>query len=220
MYNSHIFEKTNSWTTDSFGKRLFDISFSILMLVLFAPVILTIVIMLKFADRGPVFYSHQRIGKGGREFPCYKFRTMVLDADDRLEKLLQSDPSLRQEWQRARKLRDDPRIIPGIGHVLRKVSLDELPQIFNVMLGDMSVVGPRPVVEDELKYYGTLQKEYLSVRPGLTGPWQSSTRSDSTYVERVQMDAHYVRTGSLWNDIWIILATTRKFLGLDTRGAY
>lgn len=220
MYHSHFFDVANHWTTQSSGKRLFDIVFSATMFLLFLPVFLLIAVLVKCSDRGPVLYKQYRVGKGGELFPCYKFRTMVLDADARLEALLQSDPDLREEWLETRKLRHDPRIIPGIGTVLRKTSLDELPQILNVLFGHMSVVGPRPIVEAELKYYGMKQYEYLSVRPGLTGPWQSSERSDSSYDERVRLDADYVRFGSLWKDIMIVLVTARKFLGLQTGGAY
>ncbi len=220
MYHSHYFDVSNHWTTQSSGKRLFDVVFSGVLLVLFLPVFAVIAVLLKCADRGPVVYAHTRVGKNGEHFPCYKFRTMVSDADARLAALLESDTALRDEWLETRKLRNDPRIIPGIGFILRKTSLDELPQILNVFLGHMSIVGPRPIVDDELRYYGVKRFEYLSVRPGLTGPWQSSERSDSTYDERVKLDVEYVRFGSLWKDIWIVLVTARKFLGLQTGGAY
>lgn len=210
----------NDWTTTSRGKRLFDVLTACLMLVLFFPIVLSIAIVLKLCDRGPILFGHKRVGKGGVEFHCYKFRTMVQDADARLEALLARDPVMRAEWQGARKLRHDPRIIPGIGHLLRKSSLDELPQLLNVLLGDMSIVGPRPVVADELEYYGHYRHAYLSVRPGLTGPWQASDRSDCSYRERVRMDADYVRNGTLVLDVSIVCLTARKFIGIDTRGAY
>ncbi len=220
MYQSYSLHVPNSWTTSSRGKRIFDVVFSVFMLVLFTPVMLTIALLLKFMDGGPVFYGHTRVGKGGEEFRCYKFRTMAMNADQRLDALLKDNPALRAEWNDTRKLREDPRIIPGIGHLLRKSSLDELPQVFNVILGDMSIVGPRPVVEDELEYYGRYRHAYLSVRPGLTGPWQSAQRSDSTYSERVRLDADYVRNGTLVKDVVIVLLTARKFLKLNASGAY
>jgi lipopolysaccharide/colanic/teichoic acid biosynthesis glycosyltransferase len=213
-------EPGNPWTTRSPGKRLFDIVLSALMIVLFAPLMLVIALWLKAADRGPALYAQARIGKGGRVFRCLKFRTMVQDAEARLEALLETDPALRAEWDSSRKLREDPRIIPGIGHLLRRASLDELPQLFNVLRGDMSIVGPRPVVREELQYYGLMQKHYLSVRPGLTGPWQADQRSDSSYDRRVQQDTDYVRTGSLSQDIRIVFTTAQKFLRRDLNGAY
>ncbi|WP_045998144.1 sugar transferase [Loktanella sp. S4079] len=220
MYHSYSLHMRRSWTTSSRGKRIFDIVVAAAMLVLFTPVMLTVALMLKCSDRGPIFYGHTRVGKGGVEFQCFKFRTMATNADERLEALLKTDPEMRAEWEASRKLRHDPRIIPGIGHMLRKSSLDELPQVLNVLLGDMSVVGPRPVVEDELDRYGRYRHAYLSVRPGLTGPWQAAQRSDSTYGERVRLDADYVRNGTLMRDIVIIMMTARKFLKFNTSGAY
>lgn len=210
----------NDWTTTSRGKRFFDVVLAWLMLVMFLPVMVTIAILLKLNDKGPILFRHKRIGKGGIEFHCYKFRTMAHDAGARLDALLKNDPAAREEWESSRKLRHDPRIIPGIGHLLRKSSLDELPQLLNVLFGDMSIVGPRPVVADELDYYGRYRHAYLSVRPGLTGPWQASDRSDCSYRERVRMDADYVLNGTLALDVSIVCLTARKFIGIDTRGAY
>ena len=214
-------EQTSSqWTTTSRGKRLFDIVFSATMIIAFAPLMLTIAILIVIFDRGGVIFAHGRVGRGNRTFRCLKFRTMVRDADKRLEEMLAQDPERKTEWLLTRKLKNDPRIIPGIGKLLRKTSLDELPQLFNVLRGDMSIVGPRPVVKDELAYYGDAADDYLSVRPGLTGPWQSTNRSDSSYETRVRQDVNYIRNGSLWTDLRIVMVTARKFLGFNLSGAY
>lgn len=220
IFHQSFFDIPNNWTMNSRGKRFFDIVSGVFLLICFIPLLVTISILIKCLDGGPVLFRHERIGKDGKPFDCYKFRTMVMDAESRLEAVLASDPSLREEWNNARKLRYDPRIIPGIGRLLRKSSLDELPQVFNVLKGEMSIVGPRPVVEDELQYYGTYKSAYLSVRPGLTGPWQSGHRSDCTYRERVLMDADYVHTGTLKKDISIVFQTALKFLRFNLRGAY
>ncbi|ANT63385.1 hypothetical protein AYJ57_23155 (plasmid) [Salipiger sp. CCB-MM3] len=211
---------TSSWTRNSRGKRVFDLAFAMLMILLFLPVFVTILVAIVLTDRGPAIYAHTRIGKGGRKFQCYKFRTMVLDADTRLDALLALNPDLQAEWEGTRKLKEDPRILPYIGSALRKSSLDELPQILNVLRGDMSIVGPRPIVEDELKYYGVAQHLYLQVRPGLTGPWQAAERSDSSYSKRVKLDATYVQSGSFATDLQLIWTTARKFVTLSGRGAY
>ena len=220
MYHSHIIRVSNNWTTNSKGKRFFDVIVATVMLVLFAPVMVLIAGWLKLVSPGPVFYSHARIGKNNEPFQCFKFRTMVIDADQRLADLLASDHAARMEWEACRKLRRDPRIVPGVGALLRKSSLDELPQIFNVLRGDMSIVGPRPIVEDELQYYGPHRDAYLAVRPGLTGPWQSSERSDGTYGSRVQKDADYIHNGTLRTDISLISTTARKLLNFRLTGAY
>ncbi|NDW01734.1 sugar transferase [Salipiger sp. PrR002] len=211
---------TSSWTRNSRGKRVFDVGFAMLMILLFLPVFVTILVAIVLTDRGPAIYAHTRIGKGGRKFQCYKFRTMVLDADTRLDALLALNPHLQAEWEGTRKLKEDPRILPYIGSALRRSSLDELPQILNVLKGDMSIVGPRPIVEDELKYYGVAQHLYLQVRPGLTGPWQATERSDSSYSKRVKLDATYVQSGSFATDLQVIWTTARKFVTLSGRGAY
>lgn len=209
-----------SWSRTSRGKRAFDVTFAILMILTFAPVFITILVAILVSDRGPAIYAHTRIGKGGRKFQCYKFRTMVLDADAQLAALLASNPHLEAEWRETRKLKNDPRILPYIGSALRKTSLDELPQILNVLKGDMSIVGPRPIVEDELQFYGVVSHLYLQVRPGLTGPWQATERSDSTYGERVKLDAAYVQSASFATDLQVIWTTARKFISLTGRGAY
>ena len=164
-----------------------------------------------------LFRSHQRVGRNGKLFPCYKFQTMIPNAQQVLEEYLENDPQARLEWETNFKLSNDPRVTK-LGAVLRKTSLDELPQIFNVLKGEMSLVGPRPVVQAELAKYGDNKKEYLMVRPGITGMWQASGRSDTTYEERVAMDTWYVRNWSLWIDLNYLLNTIKAVL--SKRGAY
>ncbi len=188
-------------------KRVFDIITSIVLLTLAAPAVVLIAIAVA-TDGGPLFYVHNRVGRGGRQFGCLKFRTMRVDAEKALQELLQNDPHVQREWQVSRKLRRDPRVTT-IGRLLRKSSLDEIPQLFNVLAGDMSLVGPRPVVMEELlqHYDVSAAQIYLSVRPGLTGLWQVSGRSDKSYKERVALDCAYVETLSLWNDIRLLCRT-------------
>ncbi len=171
-------------------------------------------------DGGPVFFSHRRVGRGGRTFGCLKFRSMRPDADRHLAELLARDPAARAEWQAARKLRQDPRVTP-FGRVLRATSLDELPQLINVLRGDMSLVGPRPVVQEELDQHyapAAAAADYLSVRPGITGPWQVSGRSDMEYRERVALDAAYARNPSLRKDLALLAHTV--VVVLRRQGAY
>ncbi|MEM8850543.1 MAG: sugar transferase [Pseudomonadota bacterium] len=203
------------------AKRGVDIALSAFLLVLTAPLMALIALMIYLRDGDEVIYPHERIGQNGVPFPCYKFRTMVKDADIRLEALLASDPGARREWDECRKLQSDPRILQGVGHVLRSSSLDELPQLWNVLRGDMSLVGPRPVVKTELEvYYGAAAGLYASVRPGITGPWQVGDRSDGTYESRVRDDTAYVRNWTLTNDLAIILKTAGIVLRGRSPGAY
>ena len=188
------------------AKRGLDITLAVLGLVLLAPLILALVIVLKLTDSGPLLYGHRRIGFGGREFRCWKFRTMVVNGDTVLEQYLRKHPAKAALWNEQRKLVDDPRVT-SLGAVLRKLSLDELPQLLNVLTGEMSLVGPRPVVREELKYYGSSARHYLSARPGLSGLWQISGRSNTTYLERVQLDRFYVMHWNPWMDLRIIFMT-------------
>ena len=220
MYHFDFTQTSNLWTTQSKTQRAFDIFVAATMLVLFAPSMLLIAICLFLVSPGPVIYAHKRVGKGNVPFYCLKFRTMAIDAEQRLEDLLNADPEMRREWKQTRKLRHDPRIVAGIGNLLRKSSLDELPQIINVLRGDMSIVGPRPIVEDELAHYGGFKNAYLSVRPGLTGPWQTSERSDGLYVSRVMKDVDYIYNASLRTDISLIYTTASKLVNLRLGGAY
>lgn len=193
-------------------KRSFDIFIATIMLALFAPTIVLIVCWLKYRSPGPVFFSHRRVGLDGRSFNCFKFRTMRPDAEAYLQALLKQDPILQLQWERHRKLDDDPRIVPGVGTFLRQSSLDELPQLWNILIGDMSMVGPRPVTEDELPNYGNYVGHYLAVRPGLTGLWQIGGRSEITYADRVLADVEYVDTSSVATDIKIFVKTVVYFV--------
>jgi Undecaprenyl-phosphate galactose phosphotransferase WbaP len=198
-------------------KRSLDILFSILVGAILLPLIGLSLLTLALERNGPIFFGHQRLGKNGQPFVAWKFRTMVRDADKVLTEALARDPQAEQEWQRDQKLRRDPRMTP-VGRMLRRFSLDEIPQLWNILLGEMSLVGPRPIVEEEVERYGPLFSVYTQVRPGLTGLWQVSGRSDLTYQERVRLDAYYVRNWSVWLDLVILL---RTFLAVLTgRGAY
>jgi len=187
------------------AKRIFDIVLTSAILFYLAP-LLGIVYLLVRRDGGPAFYGHTRIGAGGETFPCWKFRTMVVDAEAALKDLLERDPVAAAEWQRDFKLKKDPRVT-GIGRFLRATSLDELPQLYNVLRGEMSLVGPRPIVRDEMARYGANIVEYLSCRPGLTGLWQVSGRNDVSYRQRVALDTDYARHWSLGRDVAILFRT-------------
>ena len=197
-------------------KRLFDMATASLLLILLAPVFITLIILIRKSG-GPAFYGHPRVGRYGQPFKCLKFRPMRPDADKVLKELLANDPAARAEWEKDFKLKNDPRITP-VGHFIRKTSLDELPQIFNVLKGEMSLVGPRPVVKDELDRYGAASSLYLEAKPGITGLWQVSGRNDTTYAERVSLDSWYVQNWSLWYDIAILFKTVDVVL--LRKGAY
>lgn len=187
-------------------KRSFDIAGSLIGLIALSPLFLMVALLVKFSDGGPIFYGHSRIGRGGRIFPCLKFRTMVQDGERVLAAYLAANPDANAEWIATRKLKNDPRVT-RVGAVLRKLSLDELPQIINILQGEMSLVGPRPVVRDELEIYGSSAVYYLKSRPGLTGLWQVSGRNDVSYDSRVAFDRHYVENWSMFEDIRIIIKT-------------
>ena len=186
-------------------KRAMDFFGALVLLLLFSPVFLVLGLLVSL-DGGPVFYRHKRVGRDGKSFGCLKFRTMILGAEDCLKEYLFYHPEQRAEWERDQKLAFDPRVT-SIGNILRRLSLDELPQLVNILRGEMSLVGPRPVTEGELAHYGSAAAAYLAVRPGLTGPWQVSGRNDVSYATRVAMDEAYVRNFSLWQDIVILLRT-------------
>lgn len=186
-------------------KRAMDIISSLFLIAIGLPLIAVIWLYLAFQS-GPVFFAHSRIGRHGKTFPCLKFRTMLPDADQRLKALLETDPVVRQQWDDNRKLSNDPRIT-RMGQFLRRSSLDELPQLFNVLRGDMSLVGPRPVTAPELARYGTDQSYYLALTPGITGLWQVSGRNQISYAARVALDRHYAETFSFWQDLSILLRT-------------
>ncbi|MDR6758022.1 exopolysaccharide production protein ExoY [Mycoplana sp. BE70] len=198
-------------------KRGFDILAASMALVFLSPIFLLISLLVKMSDGGAVFYGHRRVGHNGRSFRCLKFRTMRVDGDRILQQHLKANPDAYEEWRTTRKLKDDPRVTV-VGTVLRKLSLDELPQLFNILRGEMSIVGPRPVVEDELELYEAAAAYYLQTRPGLTGLWQVSGRNDVSYAARIAFDSQYVRTWSLTNDV-IIVARTIPAVCLS-RGSY
>jgi len=188
------------------AKRALDVSLAGLALLALAPVFAVIALLVR-RDGGPVFYAHGRIGQNGLGFGCLKFRSMRTDSQAALAELLAGDPAARAEWEATRKLRHDPRVT-RIGRFLRATSLDELPQLINVLRGEMSLVGPRPVVAAELaEFYGAAAAHYMSVRPGITGLWQISGRSDTSYARRVELDVAYATRPSLWNDIKILART-------------
>ena len=185
--------------------------------LIISPILLVLAILVGIDNKGSVLFAHRRIGRNGREFPCYKFQTMVANADEVLVKYLSENEDARKEWESSFKLTDDPRVT-RLGAFLRKTSLDELPQVFNVLKGEMSLVGPRPIVRAEIEKYGENIREYYMVRPGITGMWQTSGRSDTTYEERVAMDTWYVRNWSVWIDMKYLMKTFSAVLG--KKGAY
>lgn len=186
-------------------KRLFDIAGSISIIIILSPALIYISRKVK-QDGGPAIYGHERIGKGGKSFKCLKFRSMVINSKEVLEELLENDSDARVEWDATFKLKNDPRITK-IGGFLRRTSLDELPQLFNVLKGEMSLVGPRPIITAELERYNEEVDYYLLSKPGMTGLWQVSGRSDVDYETRVYLDAWYVKNWSMWNDIAILFKT-------------
>ena len=211
-------ESAQAWGAGdlSLGRTL-DVLLSLSALIFLAPLLLLVALLVYIVDPGPVLFGHRRLGKDGRTFRCWKFRSMVVDADVRLRALLESDPTARAEWEADHKLRNDPRIT-RIGQFLRKSSLDELPQFFNVLMGEMSLVGPRPIVGDEVAKYGRYFADYCRVRPGITGLWQISGRNDVSYRRRVALDVSYVRSKSVALDMGILLLTVPRVVA--RRGSY
>ncbi len=197
-------------------KRLFDLLTASSLLVLLSPVMLVLAALVK-RDGGPAFFGHTRVGQNGQPFQCYKFRSMVVNSQEILTELLSNNAEARAEWEKDFKLKNDPRV-SRIGHILRKTSLDELPQLWNVIKGEMSLVGPRPVIQAELERYGEDVSYYLEAKPGVTGLWQVSGRNDVDYDTRVYLDAWYVKNWSLWTDISILFKTVGVVLGRN--GAY
>jgi exopolysaccharide production protein ExoY len=197
-------------------KRVLDVLGVVSLGLIFAPLIVAIAILLR-REGGAIIFRHRRIGRDGKPFDCLKFRSMVPDADRALRDLLERHPEFKAEWLRDHKLRNDPRIT-GVGHFLRRTSLDELPQLWNVLRGEMSLVGPRPVVREELLRYGRCAGIYLSARPGITGLWQVKGRTNTDYRQRVVLDVYYVRRHNLFLDLYILVKTTHVVLGGS--GAY
>jgi exopolysaccharide production protein ExoY len=192
-------------------KRIIDIALALSGIILLAPLLVICYLLMVATSPGPVLFRHRRVGFNGKHFDCLKFRTMLVDAPERLQHLLESDPVAAREWAETRKLRRDPRIT-AIGAILRKSSLDELPQLFNVLKGDMSIVGPRPVTDEELERYTASVGAYLACRPGITGLWQVSGRSTTTYDKRVACDAFYAQNWSIALDVKILIVTIPALL--------
>jgi len=221
---SHVRQAASARTTQAVApvgaaavvKRIVDVLGAVILGLVFSPLIVTIVFLMR-RDAGSVIYRHWRIGRGGKMFSCLKFRTMVPNADQALRGLLESDPELLAEWVRDHKLRHDPRVT-RLGRFLRRTSLDELPQLLNVLRGEMSLVGPRPVVREELLRYGRNVGTYLAAKPGITGLWQVTGRNDTDYRRRVVLDTYYVRNQNLLLDLYILAKTTVVVLGGN--GAY
>ena len=197
--------------------RAFDIIIALLAIAFTAPLLIAVAAGVFLTDGASPVFAHKRIGRGGRVFRCLKFRSMVVDAEARMAALLASDPVARCDWERDRKLRRDPRIT-RVGDFLRRSSLDELPQLFNVLAGEMSIVGPRPIVSDEVARYGARFATYCRVRPGITGLWQVSGRNDTTYRRRVALDTVYARNKCLTLDVKIVMMTIPAVL--FARGSY
>jgi len=197
--------------------RAFDIVVAAAILIVALPFLIVLAVLFFVADPGPLFFVHRRIGCAGRSFGCIKFRTMKVNGDEILREHLLVSHSARREWAETQKLRNDPRITP-IGAIARKLSLDEFPQLINVLRGQMSIVGPRPIVESEAQRYGRYFEHYCQVKPGLTGLWQISGRNDTTYNERIALDVRYVSRKSLLLDTWLVIMTVPAVL--FARGSY
>lgn len=202
---------------EAFVWRSFDIAVALAILAAVLPFLMLLALILYLSDPGPVFFVHRRIGYRGRYFNCIKFRSMKVNGDAILREHLAAHPEASLEWDETHKLRSDPRVTP-VGAVMRKLSLDEFPQLINVLMGDMSLVGPRPIVEAEVRRYGRHFEHYCLVRPGLTGLWQTSGRSDLSFGKRVEMDVSYVRRKSLALDIWLLCKTVPAVV--FARGSY
>lgn len=212
---AHLDDRANG--PDAFLSRALDVGVSLAALAFLLPLLVVIAVLVFVTNPGPIFFAHRRMGRNGIAFPCLKFRTMVVDAEQRLNAILLADPIARLDWERDHKLKNDPRIT-AIGNFLRKSSLDELPQLLNVFRGDMAIVGPRPIVLAEANRYGRYFQDYCRVRPGITGMWQISGRNDVTYRRRVALDVAYARTRSIGLDLKIILLTIPAVLA--ARGSY
>ncbi len=212
-------KQTSQPQTGDIVKRLFDIMFSLSVLVFCAPIYLALAIAIAATSSGSIFYIQERVGKNYRHFHCIKFRTMVPDADRVLNEMMARSADLRQEFSENFKLKQDPRITK-IGKFLRTTNLDEFPQFINVLKGEMSIVGPRPLVPDELERYGADIDRVLTIRPGITGLWQVSGRNDIPYPQRVRIDVSYVKRRNFWLDVRIILKTILLTVITKNNGAY
>jgi exopolysaccharide production protein ExoY len=205
------------WLAADWIKYGLDVFLAATALILLSPMLMMAVILLLLVQGGPIFIAHRRIGRHGVIFPCFKLRTMVSNGDELLAQHLATNPELRAEWQATQKLKDDPRVTP-LGRIIRKNSIDEIPQLLNVIRGEMSLVGPRPIVAKEAEFYGQHFSHYIKVRPGLTGLWQVSGRSDTSYKTRVELDVRYVSERSICGDVMIMAKTLPAVLA--SRGSY
>jgi Undecaprenyl-phosphate galactose phosphotransferase WbaP len=192
-------------------KRVFDVAVALFLIILAFPFALAIALAIVLETPGPVFFAHMRVGKNHRRFRLWKLRSMVVDADAALERHLERHPEHFSEWRNTHKLKDDPRVTQ-VGRLLRRSSLDELPQLWNVLRGDMSMAGPRPIVEEEMEKYGPALSLYSQVLPGLTGLWQVSGRNDTSYRARVDLNTRYILNWTIWMDVVVLLKTVRVVL--------
>lgn len=205
QYRTNLMEMTEKKSLYVYIKRSFDIIMSLTAMILLFPVFFIIALMIKLDSKGNIIYKHKRIGKNGKYIYLYKFRTMYTNSKEILEEILK-DPKVKEEWENNFKLDNDPRVTK-VGKFLRKTSLDELPQLLNILSGDMSIVGPRPVVDDEIEKYGIFKKKFLSVTPGLTGWWACNGRSATTYEDRIKLELYYVNHRSIKLDLLVIFKT-------------
>jgi len=219
LFNHNRLKLLFSVLNGNLVKRTFDIAFALFVLSIFSPVYLILMILVALNSRGPIFYVQQRIGKNHRPFNCIKFRTMIDNADAALETIMEDSDQIRQEFQESFKLKQDPRIT-DLGRFLRLTSLDEFPQFWNVLKGEMSVVGPRPLVPEELPKYGRKINTVLKIKPGITGLWQVSGRNDIPYPKRVQIDVYYATSHNWLLDLWIVYKTVGVILFPRNNGAY
>ena len=218
LFNLNRLKLSSVWN-GNFVKRMFDIVFALFVLTVFSPVYLILTILVALNSQGPIFYIQQRVGKNHQPFYCIKFRTMVDNADEVLETMMQDSDRMRQEFSDSFKLKQDPRITT-VGKFLRLTSLDEFPQFWNVLKGEMSVVGPRPLVPEELPKYGRKINTVLKIKPGITGLWQVSGRNDIPYPKRVQIDVYYATSHNWLLDLWIVYKTIGVMLFPRNNGAY
>jgi len=198
-------------------KRVLDIAIATAGITVLWPLMLMVALAIRWTDPGPVIFGHERIGLNGRRFKCLKFRSMIVNSEAVLRELLDRDAAAAAEWAQSQKLRSDPRVTK-LGRMLRETSLDELPQLWNVLKGEMSIVGPRPIVSSEVRRYGNHFKAYAATKPGITGLWQVTGRSDCSYDERVSLDVAYVENWSILRDVWIIAKTVVVVFG--RKGSY
>ena len=219
LFNLSRLSLFSSTFNGNLAKRIFDIVFALFVLTVFSPVYLILMILVALNSRGPIFYVQQRIGKNYQPFNCIKFRTMIDNADEALETIMQESDRFRQEFQDSFKLKQDPRITK-FGKFLRLTSLDEFPQFWNVLKGEMSVVGPRPLVPEELSKYGHKIDTVLKIKPGITGLWQVSGRNDIPYPKRVQIDVYYATSHNWLLDLWIVYKTIGVIIFPRNNGAY